>query len=502
VLCQTRPVEELGVLLAEAEEQLEHMCNDLSPTCSWPRNTLHLLGLLQDAFAPRLQLVPATISEYIDRIVTYGSKSPSGVDRKWAMEVAGCATESTLIVLLRDAISSGSSWLEGVAYKQASHLRGVPDDVAGWIRQSLLDSARTGRLLRERYSTVAFLKRLPQPHDFLSVARLLLWAPAVDLALLVGMWISISSHNVFHPLRALSFFFLPVIVIPFATLWCPFHRIPILIWGRGTGTRQAFDPPTIALIVMARCVALFSVFYGSSVVGNVISGLRHRDISDSANVWAPQRFHASIHPVLASLTIYGLLWGTTAVWSAAYGDFTALPWWPLQPLRPVLHFTNNTKARINGLLAFLRSRHFRVVLGMAMCVGLGLYIVSRLLQRYEKLIPSVFVGFSGLIVLTFITLAMHDWALIIRWRNRTDRAMTVRSLLEYASRLFIDAMRVSLIRWVRTGGHLIVQEGQKELLEEFVNFLWQRPHQVKAGSSTMIGEVEKGELFAKRLAGC
>jgi len=60
------------------------------------------------------------------------------------MEVAGCATQSTLIALLREAISSGSYWLGGVAYKQASHLRAVPDDVAHWIRQSLLDSARTG----------------------------------------------------------------------------------------------------------------------------------------------------------------------------------------------------------------------------------------------------------------------------------------------------------------------------------------------------------------------
>src|SRR5664280_620222 len=123
---------------------LQRMCNELSPTCIWPRNTLHLLGLLQDGFAPRLHLLPTTISEHIDCLVMYASKSPSCIDRKWAMEVAGCATQSPLIALLREASSSGSYWLGGVAYKQASHLRAVPDDVAHWIRQSLLDSARTG----------------------------------------------------------------------------------------------------------------------------------------------------------------------------------------------------------------------------------------------------------------------------------------------------------------------------------------------------------------------
>ena len=430
VLCQTRPIGELGVFLAEAERELQRMCNELSPTCIWPRNTLHLLGLLQDGFAPRLHSLPTTISEHIDCLVMYASKSPSGIDRKWAVEVAGCATQSTLIALLREAISSGSDWLGGVAYKQASHLRAVPADVAHWIRQSLLDSARTGRLLRERYSTAAFLKRLPQPHDFISVAQLLLWAPAVDLALLATIWICMSSRDISHPLRALWLLFVPVVVFPFATLWCPIDKMLAFLSGRGTGTLQVLNLPVIMVIIMVRSVAFFSLFYGSSVVSDAIKRWipLQRNMSNSGYVWSVQRLHVSIHPLLASLSIYSLLWGMTAVWSAAYGDFTELSWWPLQPLRPVMHFTTNTKARINDLVVFLRSVQVRLALGIVMSVGACLFILPRILQKYEKFLTPVFMGLVTLVVVTFITFVLRNWALIIKWRNRIDRAMTVRAL--------------------------------------------------------------------------
>ena len=63
----------------------------------------------------------------------------------------------------------------------------------------------------------------------------------------------------------------------------------------------------------------------------------------------------------------------------------------------------------------------------------------------------------------------------------------MRELIEHASKIFTDFIRASLIRRVRTGGHLIV-ENQEDLLEQFAAYAWESATSVKRISKTVDAE--------------
>ena len=497
VLCQTRPLNELRAILAEAEQQLHQMCGNLCPPRVWPRNALHLLGLLQDGFAARAALIPSNISGYIDRIVLHASRSASGVDQKWALEVAGCVTQNTLVGLLREAISTGSTWLGQVAYNQASHLQHLPVDVTHWIRRSLIDSARTGRLLRERYSTVTFLKRLPQPQELSSVARLLLWAPFIDLTLLIVLWLCLASRNASHPIRALAAILVPVVVFPFAVLWCPLHKIFPFSTVRTTKYKTMLDVQLMMLVFLSRTMAFSFGFYLFPTADRFI---RHRlgepepSSLSASSLWSVPRLTPFAHPLLAALAIYFLLWGPNAVWSASCGDFTSVPWWPLQPLRPILHFTRSTKARINKLSDFMSKN--KLVLGMLIFSFLIGPLFARVLRKFDHIVTPIMSSISVLVVFIVLSRLLLDCLQLYKWRRRTNKTTTVKELVEQTSKIFTDFIRASLVRRVRTGGQLTLQD-QEDLLEQVVGYVWQKATRTQTSSNAVTDEadlIDKSDL--------
>ena len=96
VLCQTQRPEQLAPILQEASSELERACLSRSEDNFWLKGTQQVIGILQDGFAARPKLLPETIRGYSDQILGRAFDSGSPVDRKWALELAGAATEQKI----------------------------------------------------------------------------------------------------------------------------------------------------------------------------------------------------------------------------------------------------------------------------------------------------------------------------------------------------------------------------------------------------------------------
>src|SRR5947208_16688699 len=126
-------------------------------------------------------------------------------DKRWALEVAGIAPESVLTSLLNQAFLSSSTWLREIAYRQTARLNHITPVIAKGIRNALLELASSHRLQREEHATKAHLMRLPRSKDYLSIMRLLLAAPKIDLCVhfvlsLIFISLLLVSKLFFFPL--------------------------------------------------------------------------------------------------------------------------------------------------------------------------------------------------------------------------------------------------------------------------------------------------------------
>jgi hypothetical protein len=149
----------------------------------WPSPAEHILSLLDAGFAARQGNLTASIRQKADRLLTSAASRGQIYDRKWALDVAGTASREVLLWLIRQAVRSPFSWLREAGYRQIGRLGRIPDDISLGIRQMLLTMAARGDLRRQRLAVEVQLRGLEQPEEFLSLQRLLLAAPLVDLGL-------------------------------------------------------------------------------------------------------------------------------------------------------------------------------------------------------------------------------------------------------------------------------------------------------------------------------
>ena len=147
----------------------------------WPSGLSHLLSILQEGFLSRLTDLPETVRTLIGSLVLSATEERPLYDRKWALEVAGAASERILVYLLNQAFSHPSQELKEVAYRQTAYPSALPPSITRTICRVIIGLSLSRRLRRERYTTQAHLARLPRsPVDFLSIMQLLLWLPLID----------------------------------------------------------------------------------------------------------------------------------------------------------------------------------------------------------------------------------------------------------------------------------------------------------------------------------
>jgi hypothetical protein len=206
-LLQTQRAEDIGDVLGAAAILLDGFCSAVGDVIDdpittlradhrqqaqitgresyfpWPARSLHVLGLLQEGAARRLDLLSDGTRMAVARLVVTAWKRGNAVDAKWALEHAGTVPDACLEALLRAAFASDSQWLREVAYRQVARLQHVSKTLASGIRSALIRLAVEGVLRRERSATRVYLARLRSSEQFEPVYRTLLYLPRVDAAL-------------------------------------------------------------------------------------------------------------------------------------------------------------------------------------------------------------------------------------------------------------------------------------------------------------------------------
>jgi hypothetical protein len=180
-LCQSQPeqaealVQRAGVLIAD-----DVKTNADSSVYEWQQGSLHVLGLLQSAFAGNSDPLPRELRENVLSLLELASTKGTITDQKWALEVAGIAPPEAMASMLLNAFRGRSEWLREVAYRQAARLPTIPRNLGVEIRRTLVALAATGQIHAEWPTIKAQVMRLRPMSPFIGAARLLRVAPWID----------------------------------------------------------------------------------------------------------------------------------------------------------------------------------------------------------------------------------------------------------------------------------------------------------------------------------
>ncbi len=148
----------------------------------WPRHLFHILGILQEGLSTKYELIPGNIRQMIDDLVFFLMQEGSLDDRKWALDIAGCASLDVLEKAIDIGLSSPGAWVKNSAILQISKLAPIPDKFSKHIISNLFASAQEELLLNKRYEIYAQFARFSDT-NYLNVASLIVWMPIVDLFL-------------------------------------------------------------------------------------------------------------------------------------------------------------------------------------------------------------------------------------------------------------------------------------------------------------------------------
>ncbi|HBL28075.1 MAG TPA: NTPase (NACHT family) [Acidobacteria bacterium] len=298
VILQTAPSASMGPLLEAAHSFLGSLEVDFHSALpradqessdsekgvveiAWPPGLLHVLGILQDGFAGRMDELPVELRTLAGRLVSAVARNGSLADRKWILEVCGSIDGEALDFCLRNGFSSSSRWLAEVAYRQVGRLRRISPDIQRGVLEEMANIFLRGQFWKERLSTLVHLSRLDNPEQFIRSYRLLLSLPIVDGFACVGIFASLVSFKIDMKLLVSASLAL------------------LLIWGCMRFTLVLFNEVAGALLRWTAVLMLLVI-----------------------TTHSPWSF------VLGT----SVLWAPSAYLAAKEGKMTHWWWWPLMPV--------------------------------------------------------------------------------------------------------------------------------------------------------------------------
>lgn len=421
----------------------------------WPPKAIHVLSILQDGFAGNSADLPETIRSYCAVLLTAASTTGTIVDRRWALEVAGSLPQSILLALVRDGIGSRSQVLRDTAYRQAARLSTITQDVGRSIRQALLKLAGERNLNRTRYATAAHLSRLDRSEEFLSVLRLLLWVPRIDLvmhAIVLGLTLAEVVYLDLHP------------IIVLITAAC---------FSISYGTSPTLASSTSGLCSVSLFHWLVAVLSRTTVwlMSAVLVGQLFGDPNKAEGT--------PLIPVI--LASYYWLWFVTALLSAKTGKFNHPVWWPFMPvvslvlvLRELSYAILHLRNALARAYTADREKKFRVVVFILIMVAF--FAPPILLSGRYPSISRVYIWiFSGLAAVRLIEGVIKEapeWANWLRdrrqwrdWRGRQVTSLTGREFLDILGKYGTASVRRQFIRDVRLNRLLEATNATEVLVE-------------------------------------
>jgi hypothetical protein len=137
----------------------------------WPKGCLHVIGLLQDGFANRKDVMPEHIQRIAGSIVSLATLLGIISDRIWSLDVAGIIPPKALLETIRPAINDKSYFLSEIAYRQVSKLEHIPDDINIWIKKAILKRMLSNGIIKQNHVVFAQVSRLINSNDYIAVIR-------------------------------------------------------------------------------------------------------------------------------------------------------------------------------------------------------------------------------------------------------------------------------------------------------------------------------------------
>lgn len=433
-LCHAQP-RDTAVLIAEADALLAEAAAE--PTGQgadfrWPAGTLHLLGLLQSAFAGRTRRLPDRLRE---RVAALLAKAGHGTitDRKWALEAAGTAPAADLASLLLDAFRGRSDWLREVAYRQVARLGEIPDEIATEIRRALVDRTAIQQLQREWAATRAQLMRLRPSEPFLRTGRLLRIVPGVDASVFAAGYLVTMMTFSPSPEYALSWG-----VLALAAHRCYYPSAAVI--ARSSGPFPGLDkeedsapkprgtslPFYYFAALWARIfIAVYPLAFALSP--ELVTGLTFGLLSaaDLAHDWTW---------VAGLIWLYASIWSLAATFLSVRETPPALLWFlmPLQLAGIYLAELRHPK-KVMRLVLVLGIVAVGIV-GLGGIGALTAYLLGKLPTIVGTIVAILFlVAFAGIILLSAGVIAwdwVGDWRRRRRWLAPQRTQMTASELLQ------------------------------------------------------------------------
>jgi NACHT domain len=442
----------------------------LAATFPWPTKLLHVLGLLQDGLADRLQDIPPLISQSIGRLLASATQKGILLDKKWALEVAGTIPIPILENMIEDAFSSKSQWLREAAYRQVARLDYISPDVAQGIRNALLELFTSNRLRREEYATRAHLARLQQPPmqqppmqqppNFLSTLQLLLWLPRIDRIFHILLWflflfellsmksgLSSSIQFILLFVAATSFFISHLVLRKLEGP--PLYNMKVDKNGSKRRSLFPLDPPSwmtnipldsmslrLLLIGVPFLYLYFPSFFSLSNLFAWANLLRSLPSPSSLFDQTSRLLFQQLAPTLLSqplgicftyvTSVYIAFFGPAAFGAARTGWFVRFRMWPFLPIAPFFYGLNELKHR-KTLVKFL----VQVILGIGL-IGIWplLYITWKFAQE-NKTPTGIIMIVAGLSLIVgvicwagWILLYLRDWQKLQQWQKVDPKSIT------------------------------------------------------------------------------
>jgi hypothetical protein len=481
VLCQSQPAGALQPLIKEAETLLGKFVVetdsfqirdrglstlDLSLTTypkpsfgafKWPTHAAHVLGLLQEGFGRRLDLLPDDMRRIAGNLINKVNRVGTLIDKKVALDLAGIIPANDLRDVLRDAFKGASKWLKRSAYQQVARLSEIPDDIAHDIRATLVTMTLNRRLYQEKLTTYAHISNLSKAQHFLSILRLLSWVPTIDFSL----------HLVL--------------------LICPY-----ILFALGEPVISGLDDSSsnTALIRYSAAVTVMYLGFRNNLIPTLRLWLSDNLHNSSADYYAALAnrilFTISASILLSgSLNVYHNLimlyiglWAPAALICAKSGQLTNLFWWPFFPIAIVIKLISKSKSILpkfsaedigwDGFLGILVT----ALLNLAP-VWLGIYSLQ-LMAKYAYLlgplaiiiveVGAIIVGMIVVSIITYLTFVLGlDLTRWKWWSSTHGVSISSHEFLEELGKYRSGIFRYKFINYVRSKG-LLTLTGESERL--------------------------------------
>ena len=305
----------------------------------------------------------------------------------------------------------------------------------------------------ERHATYAHLSRLRSSTDFLSVMNLLLWAPRLDLAIHIALFLLLlwqSTNSSFSVTQLIVIFALPVSHL---TLW----RINLNPIRPGSRSQT-----------IAEMLSWFIVIYVRPVIAVGCGGrlLRH-----------------GINPATV-VTLLFLIWAPLAIAACRRGRYTGVFWWPIIWTWPLIELIRNMSLKLLKLISFyLLSMGIIAAISWAIMSGFKLlwngfvktefpFLYDRVMFFFAHLNPVHLLSIGAVLVALSVLPWMYRWCNNwIRWhrwlKNRVSN-LTVQSFLTVVNEYHDESFYLRTIRFVREQGLLRPATETEDLLARLI----------------------------------